>query len=176
MRAARRPVLAVIGDSGRPPAEVLAAARLLGRLAVDAGFRLVTGGLDGVMAAASEGGRESSSWAEGRVVGVLPGCDPAAANPWVDVAVATGIGVARNAIVVGSADVVVAVAGCSGTLSEMALAWQLGRPIIALASSGGWSERLGGKAIDGRRPGVVRAAPTPEEAISLALTLVPPRS
>jgi len=164
--------MAVIGNSGQPPDEVLAAARAVGRLAVDAGFRIVTGGLDGVMGAASRGGRESEAWADGRIVGVLPSGDAATANPWVDVAIATGVGYARNAIVVGSADVVVAVRGSSGTLSEMAYAWQFGKPVIALVPTGGWAARLAGQAIDDRRPGQVHAADDPADAVAIARGLV----
>ncbi len=165
---ARRPILAVIGNSGRPPAEVLDAARELGRLAVDAGFRILTGGMDGVMAAVSQGARESEAWTEGTVVGVLPTADADAANPWVDIAIATGMGYARNAIVAGSADVVVAVRGSSGTLSEAAFAWQAGKPIVALASTGGWAARIAGQHLDDRWPDPVREAHTPEEAVEIA--------
>ena len=168
----RRPVLAVIGNSGRPPDDVLTAAREIGRRAVDAGFRVLTGGMDGVMEAASRGARESASWTEGTVVGVLPGADADAANPWVDVVIPTGIGYARNAIVAGSADVVVAVSGSSGTLSEMAFAWQAGKPVIAVAGTGGWAARLAGERIDDRWPDPVRQANSAGQAVRLARALV----
>jgi hypothetical protein len=65
-------------------------------------------------------------------VGFLPGADPAAANPWVEVVVPTGLGEARNALVVGSAGAVVAIAGGYGTLSEIALALRRGTPVVGL--------------------------------------------
>ncbi|MDP9386870.1 MAG: LOG family protein, partial [Actinomycetota bacterium] len=70
----------------------------------------------------------------GTTLGVLPGADRSAANRWVDVAVATGMGEARNAVVVRTADAVVAVGGGYGTLSEIALALRIGRPVVGLAT------------------------------------------
>jgi len=77
-------------------------------------------------------------------------------------------------VLVASADVVVAVAGGSGTLSEIALAWQLGKPIIALSVAGGWSERVAASAIDGRRDDEVRRADSAEQAVELARELTEP--
>lgn len=81
-------MLAVVGPGDTDDAALLAAAAEVGRLAALAGHDVVTGGLGGVMAAASRGAREGGA----RVVGVLPGDDPAAANEWVDEALATGLG------------------------------------------------------------------------------------
>lgn len=72
--------------------------------------------------------------AGGITVGILPGDDREAANEWVDIALPTGLGEARNALVVRSADVVVAVAGGYGTLSEIALALKTGKPVIGLGT------------------------------------------
>lgn len=159
-------MVAVIGQGGTLPPEIEEDAEALGRAAIDAGFRLATGGRDGVMAAVSKGARESPRWREGDVLGILPGSDPAAANPFVDIVVATGLGIARNAVLVTSADAVVVIAGGAGTLSEIAMAWQLGRPIVALGRGGGWAARLGGQAIDDRRPDVVEIATDPHDAIA----------
>ena len=109
------------------------------------------------MEAACRGARESG----GTTVGILPGTDRSAANAWVDVAVATGLGEARNAVVVRSADAVIAVAGSYGTLSEIALALRAGTPVVGL---GTWELSRGGV----RDAGVVRAE-SPEEAVELAL-------
>lgn len=91
---------------------------------------VVCGGLGGVMAAACRGAKA----VEGATVGILPGADRTKANRWVDVAVATGMGEARNAVVVRTADAVVAVGGGYGTLSEIALALRLDRPVVTLGS------------------------------------------
>lgn len=161
----RRPIVAVIG-TGDDGADGEADAERLGCLLVDAGFRVLTGGLGGIMAAASRGARRSARYREGDVIGVLPGYETDAANPFVDVVIATGLGHARNAIVAATADVVCAVGGRSGTLSEMALAWTLGRPVIAVGDAEGWARTLAGQPLDGRRKDRVRGPFSPEEAVA----------
>ncbi len=165
-------MLAIIGNGGAIDADLRHDAHELGRLAIDAGFRVVTGGLGGVMGAASEGARSSPAWRDGDIIGVLPSYDRTTANPYVDIIVPTGLQLGRNVVVVAMSDVVVALGGGSGTLSEMALAWQLGKPIIALTAGGGWAERLSGQAIDGRQDGVVHGASSPEAAIQRAQALL----
>ena len=91
---------------------------------------MLCGGLGGVMEAAAEG----AASAGGTVVGILPGGDRSAANPYVTVAIATGLGEARNAVLTAAADAVIAIGGGWGTLSEIALARKHGRPVVALAS------------------------------------------
>jgi hypothetical protein len=168
MERTRRPVAAVIGGN-QASTELLAAAEAIGRGLVDEGFRLVTGGRGGVMAAASRGAHASERYTEGTVVGLLPTLDSSDANRWVDIVVPTGLHHARNALVVGMADVVVAVGGSAGTLSEMALAWTQGKPVVALDLGEGWSARLAGEALDPRREDVVRRATTAGEAVLLAV-------
>lgn len=168
MHAQRRPILAVIGDGGTLPAAVEEQAHELGRLAIDAGFRLVSGGRDGVMHAASQGARSSERYREGDVVAIIPGYDAGEASPAADIVIPTGLGHARNVLVVSTADVVIAVAGKAGTLSEMALAWKLGKPLVALARTGGWAQRLAGEAVDDRPHGVVLEAASPADAIARA--------
>ena len=100
-------------------------ARRLGERLAAAGAVLVTGGLGGVMEAASQG-----AWsAGGRTVGVLPGDDGAQANVWVELPIPTGMGEGRNVLVVRTAEALVAVGGEWGTLSEIALARKTGRPV-----------------------------------------------
>ncbi len=159
----RRPVVAVIGNATATP-HALAQARSVGRLVVERGWRLVTGGLGGVMQAASRGAHEATSYREGDVVGILPGPAASAANDWVDVAIATNLGYARNTLVVGMADVVIAVGGGAGTLTEMAMAWQLDKPLIGVEVDG-WSRELAGRAIDGRPRTPVIAARDAEAAV-----------
>jgi hypothetical protein len=106
------------------------------------------------MAAAARGAKQAG----GRTIGILPGESPGEANEWIDAAVATGTGHARNLAVAASGDAVIAVGGSWGTLSEIAFARRLGRPTVVLA---------GGVAVEGE--GILRAA-TPEEAVELALS------
>jgi uncharacterized protein (TIGR00725 family) len=94
------------------------------------GAILVCGGLGGAMEAACRGAKQAG----GTTVGILAGIDRSDANPYVDIALPTGLGQARNAVVVRAADVVIAVGGGYGTLSEIALALRRGKPVIGLAT------------------------------------------
>jgi len=119
--------IGVIGSSSCS-GEVGEAARRVGELIAKAGAILVCGGLGGVMASAAEG----ASGVGGTTVGILPGGDPRAANPGIQIAIPTGIGEARNALVVAASDAVIAIAGGWGTLSEAAFCLKTGVPLITL--------------------------------------------
>jgi len=121
--------VAVCGASDPRP-DQRALAREVGRRLAESGAVVLCGGLGGVMEAAAEG----AASAGGTVVGILPGGDRSAANPYVTVAIATGLGEARNAVLTAAADAVIAIGGGWGTLSEIALARKRGRPVVALAS------------------------------------------
>jgi hypothetical protein len=89
------------------------------------------------------------------------------------------MGEARNVVLVATADAVLALGGGAGTLSEIALAWKMGKPIAAVAGSGGWAAALGGRAVDDRRAGTILRTQTPEEAVALlrgALAAAPRRA
>lgn len=132
-------------------------AQACGAAVIDAGARVVCGGLGGIMEAAARGAHESIHYVEGSTIGILPGDDPATANPWIDVPIATGLGRARN-FIVAHADAVVAIGGGAGTLSEIAHAWQLQRPIAALGASG-WAGQLAGQALDDRHDSAIERLP-----------------
>lgn len=119
--------VAVVG-AGDASASSLESAHAVGAALAQGGATLVCGGLGGVMEAACRGAKT----ADGTTVGLLPGTDRTAANPYVDVAIPTGLGELRNGLVVRSADVVVAVDGGFGTLSEVALALKTGVPVVGL--------------------------------------------
>jgi uncharacterized protein (TIGR00725 family) len=102
----------------------------VGRELAARGAVVVCGGLGGVMEAACRGAKEAG----GRTVGILPGTDRAAANAFVDVAIPSGLGEARNALVVRAADALIAVGGGYGTLSEIALALKAGKRVVGLDS------------------------------------------
>jgi uncharacterized protein (TIGR00725 family) len=125
----RIPYIAVVGPGEASPDELHTAEEVGAGLAA-AGAVVVTGGLGGVMEAACRGARSR----RGRTLGILPGDDRDAANGWVEIAVATGMGELRNGLVVRAADAVVAVGGGHGTLSEIALALKLGRPVVGLGT------------------------------------------
>ncbi len=146
---------------GETGPEVDAVAEELGRELARRGAVVVCGGLGGVMEAVCRGARAEG----GRTVGILPGDDRNAANPYVDVAVATGLGEGRNVLVVRTADAVIAVDGEFGTLSEIALALRLGKPVVGIDT---WElRRAGAEDADADDP-IVRAS-TPAEAAEAAL-------
>lgn len=120
--------IAVVGGGACSP-EVRDVARRIGQIIASHGHVLICGGLGGVMEAACCGARGAG----GLAVGILPG-DEDEANCCVDVGIATGMGQARNAIIVKSADLVIALPGEMGTLSEMALAVKMNKPVISLFS------------------------------------------
>ena len=115
------------GASEATPSQ-LDAAREVGRLLAKGGAIVINGGYGGVMGAASEGAASEG----GTVVGILPDGDRAGANAYLTVAIATGLGQARNTVIVTAADSVIAIGGGWGTLSEIALARRLERPVVAL--------------------------------------------
>jgi uncharacterized protein (TIGR00725 family) len=121
--------VAVVGP-GDASADERQQAEAVGRGLGGRGAVLVCGGLGGAMEAACRGAKEAG----GTTVGILPGRERSAANPWVDVAVPTGLGEARNALVVRAADALIAVAGGYGTLSEIALALKGGKPVTGVGS------------------------------------------
>ncbi len=149
----RRTQIAVVGAGTADPV-TYELARRVGRAAARAGATVVCGGLGGAMEAACRGAREVG----GTAVALLPGTDPRAANPWAEVVIPTGLGHARNVLVVQSGDAVVALPGSWGTLSEIALARKVGRPVVAV---GAWRH------LDG-----VEVVEDPEEAVRRALELV----
>ncbi len=150
--------IAIAGPGDAAPWEVEAAEEA-GAAVAEAGCGLVCGGLGGVMEAACRGARSRG----GLTVGLLPGIDRDAANGWVLVALPTGLGEARNALVVSAADAVVAIGGGWGTLSEIALALKAGIPVVGV---GTWEPTRGGGAVEG-----VAAVDDPRAAVAEALRL-----
>jgi uncharacterized protein (TIGR00725 family) len=150
----------VIGAGGcAQDSETAQLAEEVGRRLAEAGVALVCGGLGGVMEAASRGAAEAG----GTVIGIVPGSSIAEANPYCTQVVASGVGHARNLAVVGSGDVVIAVGGEWGTLSEIGHARAIGRTVVALRS---W-ELTGRDRMQGA-PGVI-AAETAAAAVTAAL-------
>ncbi len=104
-------------------------AEKVGRAIAEQGAILVCGGLGGVMRAAAKGAKAAG----GQTLGILPGDDKTKANEYIDFAIATGIGEARNIVIIKTADAVVALPGKYGTLSEMAFCMKIGRPLVSLS-------------------------------------------
>jgi uncharacterized protein (TIGR00725 family) len=151
MSAAMPTQIAVIGSG----AENETRAEEVGRLLAEAGCVVVCGGLGEVMAAAARGAKSAG----GTTIGILPSESRAGANEWIDYAIATGVGHARNLAVVASGDAVIAVGGRWGTLAEIGFARVLGRPVVVLDP--GWEVSGDG----------IEHADTPAAAVELALRL-----
>jgi uncharacterized protein (TIGR00725 family) len=122
-------IVGVIGASDLP-IELHHAAELIGREVAARQAVLITGGLTGAMEAASKGAKAAG----GLTIGILPGFSPQDANPYIDLSIVTGLSEARNLIIVRTAEVLIAVGGGPGTLSEIAFALKLRKPIISLDS------------------------------------------
>ena len=151
-----RAYIAVVG-SGDGSQEILELAEAVGVAVAKRGARLVCGGLGGVMEAACKGARAQG----GLTIGILPGLDHGAANPYVDITIPTGMGEMRNALIVRSAHAVIAVAGEFGTLSEIAFALRTDVPVVGVNT---WELAREGLSVD-----PIRRANDPEEAVEMAL-------
>ncbi|HEU4393665.1 MAG TPA: LOG family protein [Solirubrobacterales bacterium] len=156
--------VAVIGSGGCEEGfETWRLAEEVGRRLGEAGVTVVCGGLGGVMAAVARGAAEAG----GEVIGIVPGHSIADANEHCTHVVATGIGHARNLAVVSSGEVVIAIGGEWGTLSEIGFARAIGRTVVALRS---WE--LSGRERMADAPGVI-PADSAEEAVAAALSATP---
>jgi uncharacterized protein (TIGR00725 family) len=144
----------------------------LGRLLIDNDYRILCGGLGGVMSSICKGAKKSSNYKEGMTVGIIPSLDTSSVNPYIDIKIATGMSYSRNQIIIASSDIVISIGGGAGTLSEIAFAWQMNKKVISLSTSGGWSEKLAGKKIDNKRSDMIYKAKNEEEAISLISQLL----
>jgi uncharacterized protein (TIGR00725 family) len=145
-------MIAVIG-AGKCSKKLGDMAALVGKHIAENGGIVVCGGMGGIMEGAARGAKEAG----GITIGILPTGDKADANEFIDYAIATGFGEARNIMVVRSADAVVAFPGKYGTLSEMAFALKAGKPVISISA---W--KLGDE---------IRQVDDPVEAAKLALEL-----
>jgi uncharacterized protein (TIGR00725 family) len=155
-------IISVIGGAESSP-EILKLAEDIGSEIAKRGIALACGGLMGVMEAACKGAKKH----DGVTIGILPSDRKNDANKYVDFAIPTGLGYARNFLVVKTGDAVIAIDGSAGTLSEIAIAWFSEKPIVAMTTSGGWAEKLAGTQIDKRRSDEIHSANTPQEALNI---------
>lgn len=155
--ASERPLLIAVIGGGAPSARAYELAEAVGRELAQRGAVVVCGGLGGVMEAACRGAKSAG----GVTIGLMPGDDPRAANQWVDYPVMTGMGYARNVIVVKTGRAAIAVDGAYGTLSEIAHALGDGTPVIGLET---WEMTSG----DGY-PLEITRADSPTDAVEKAI-------
>ena len=147
-----RPLRIAVCGTGMPDAQIEHLAEQVGMLLGRAKVVLLCGGLYGAMEAAARGARAVGA----TTIGFLPGVNPDDANDHIVIPIATGLGEARNAVLVRAADAVIAIGGDWGTLSEIALARKIGRPVVLLQPSGTFTVQ-------------VPTADSPEQAVQMAL-------
>ncbi len=131
----------------------------IGALVAERNCTLLTGGRGGIMEAASRGAAENG----GEVIGIIPGESFSEANRYCTTVINTGIGYARNSINILSGDIIIAVGGKSGTLTELAYAWQFNKPVICCMFADGWSSRFPGIKVDDRPGSVIYEADSPDQ-------------
>ncbi len=143
-----RKIVAVIGDRKIEKDSLkYKLAYETGKVLVDFGYRVQSGGLGGIMEAVFEGAKSSKNYREGDTIAIIPSFDRMVVNSYADIVIPTGMDMMRNAMV-ANADAVIAIGGGAGTLSEMAMAWSLYRLIIAYTNVDGLVAKLAGQKID----------------------------
>lgn len=161
----RRRIISIIGGSEQTSLEKdKAIAFEIGTLLIDNGYRILCGGYGGVMEAVCKGAKTSSKYQDGDTIGVISTLNSNDANKYCDIVIATGIHYARNQIITASGDGIVAIGGGSGTLSEIAFAWQMGKPIFSFNQSG-WSGKLSDVQLDNKRSDTIIGFETAKDLI-----------
>jgi uncharacterized protein (TIGR00725 family) len=164
----RRQILVIGFGKDHCPEQVYHAAYEVGREIGKRGAVLLTGGLGGVMEAASHGAKDRGSL----VVGIIPQDDKWTTNEFCDVVIATGLGHARDFLTAYSADAIVIVGGGVGTLIEAAAAYQKKIPIVALKGSGGVADRYADTYLDDRETEKIMGETSPEKAVDAAMAVM----
>jgi uncharacterized protein (TIGR00725 family) len=159
------------GASDPVPQRALDAAEEVGRLIAERDGVVLTGGLGGVMEAASKGAHQAG----GVVVGLLPSLDRNSANPYVDIPLPTGLSTIRNHLTVRGSDAVIMIGGGNGTLNELTVCYGT-KPVVVLEGTGGWADRIRnclyeGKYLDERRASEIHFAQSATEAVDLVFRL-----
>jgi uncharacterized protein (TIGR00725 family) len=160
-------IIGVIGSDGLIPEKVKVIAEKIGGEIAQRGFVLLCGGRGGVMEAACHGAKHHN----GLTVGILPSLDKSQANVHVDLIIPTPLGYARNTIVSSGPDVIIAIYGSVGTLSEIALALNFKKPVVVVEASGGVSGELRKLSLEKEYAGLIHFA-APEKAVETAAELI----
>lgn len=162
MLSKKRQILVVGSNENGCTPEMEKIAYAVGKEVARSGSVLITGGLGGVMKAASHG----ASDAGGLVVGIIPQDDASFANEYCDIVIPSGLGLARDFLNALAADGVIIVGGGSGTLSEMCAAYMHKKPMVALKDSGGTAKKFADQYLDHRQVVKIIGVDTPEEAVA----------
>ncbi|MBI4645750.1 MAG: TIGR00725 family protein [Bacteroidia bacterium] len=151
----KKQIIGIIGtNSAECKSEIYEFGVNLGEKLTDLEYTIVCGGMGGIMEAVCKGAKKSHKYRFGCTIGIIPSNYRNDANNYCDIVIPTGIGIARNQIIINTADVLIAIAGGSGTLSELAFAWQLNKKVICYTGFEGWAKKLAGADLDERNKGL----------------------
>ena len=146
-----RPIIGIIGSGANSCTKPMREFGVeLGSRLLEGAYRIVSGGGGGIMEAVCRGGMNSENYFEGSIICVLSGEYKSSSNDFCDIVIPTGFGINRNTIIINTADVLIAIGGGSGTMSEISFAWQKGKTVLCLTEFGGWAKELAGKDLDDR--------------------------
>ena len=138
----------------------------LGMLLGEKENTIINGGMQGTMEAVSKGVKDSNN-KQSKVIGILPFDNKEKANKYLDVVIPTGIGFARNSIIILSSDFLIALGGGAGTLNEISYAWQSGKRVFCYTGTEGWSKKLANKNLDSRKENLLIGFNSLEELSNL---------
>ena len=166
----RKKIIAIIGDANSNE-DISWLAFEIGKLIIDNGYRLANGGMYGVMEYSAKGARSSLNYKDGDIIGILPSYNSKECNDYIDIPITTGIGVARNGVLTSMCNAIIAIGGGAGTLSEIALAWQMKKLIVCVGEVG-WHKKINNLKLDQRRNDNLFVANTPEESLRIINTKI----
>ena len=144
----------------------LKVALALGKELIDHDHIIYNGGMGGIMQASAKGARQSSNYKDNSVIAILRVSDASLGNNYSSVKIATDMGTARNRLIIINSDAIIALGGGAGTLNEITLAWEFGKPIAAFKNYGGWAAQVAETVIDKRRNDQIIALNSVDDAIS----------
>lgn len=168
-----KPYIGIIGpNENNCSKEIYQFAVKLGKLLSDREINVVTGGKLGIMEAVLKGVKNGSSDKKPITIGIIQDDAKSKGNSYCDIVIPTGIGTARNKVLVNTSDIIIAIAGGAGTLSEIAFAWQMDKPIIAYTGFDGWAKKLAGTKIDQVSKYTLHSADSLEQIMELLDKLI----
>ncbi len=156
-----RTIIGIIGSSEQfTDKQIYEFALNLGKELSKAGYDIVCGGKGGIMEAVAQGVRTAGN---SNAICIIPEDTKEAANPYCDIIIPSGMGLARNILIVNTADILIALGGGAGTLSEIAFAWQKGKKVLCVTAFEGWAKQLAGLAIDSRHNNLLKGVKSIQE-------------
>ncbi len=168
----KKKIVSIIGPSkSNCTPEIYEFGLKLGKAIIDLDFILVCGGMHGIMEAVCKGAKQSSNYKYGCTIGIIPTYNKNDANIFCDIVIPTGIGLSRNQIIANTGDILIAVSGGAGTLSEIAFGWQMNKKVICYTEFDGWAKNLAGKNLDAKHKGLLLSAKNLKQVVDYLKTV-----